>query len=99
MRIEVNNDEITVFLDGELDAHNADIAKSEIMQIISDKNPASLVFDAKKLNYISSAGLRVLLATQKKLEKKVSVINISKDVMGIFKIACFDSIMNLKSVD
>ena len=48
--------------------------------------------------YISSAGLRVLLTIQKNQTGKISVINISDDVLDIFRMAGFQHFMDLKGV-
>ena len=56
----------------------------------------SLAFDAKELTYISSAGLRLILSVQKHLGQKISVINVSSNVMAIFQMAGFQTLMHIK---
>lgn len=87
MRSEINAGTLTVYLVGDIDAQNADVVKEEIFEIINLKNFETLIFDAKELQYISSAGLRAILAVQKKVGKNFSVINLSNDVLEIFKMA------------
>lgn len=87
MRSEINAGTLTVYLVGDIDAQNADVVKEEIFEIINLKNFEALIFDAKELQYISSAGLRAILAVQKKVGKNFSVINLSNDVLEIFKMA------------
>ena len=57
-----------------------------------------LVFDFASLEYISSAGLRVLLASQKKMntQGKMTVINVSETVMDVFEITGFSDILTIK---
>lgn len=57
-----------------------------------------LVIDMEKLEYISSAGLRVLLSAQKTMNSQGSmkVINVSDTIMEIFEITGFNEIMTIK---
>lgn len=56
-----------------------------------------LVFNLAKLEYISSAGLRVLLSAQKTMNKQGSmrVINVGEEIMEIFEITGFTDILNI----
>ena len=59
----------------------------------------TLIFDLEKLEYISSAGLRVLLATTKEIERNdghMIVRNVSNDVMDIFEVTGFVEILNIE---
>ncbi len=95
MKAESNGRTVTIYLAEDIDAQNADSVKKEIFEIIKSKNVEALIFDAKELRYISSAGLRVILATQKEVGKKISVINLSNDVIEIFKMAGFQYMMEI----
>ena len=57
-----------------------------------------LVFDFAKLDYISSAGLRVLLATNKKMVKagKMSIRNVNDVVQEVFDMTGFADILNIE---
>jgi anti-sigma B factor antagonist len=54
-----------------------------------------LILDFKKLEYISSAGLRVLLGAQKKMQKvgSMKVINVCEEVMEVFEMTGFADIL------
>ena len=59
----------------------------------------SLIFDFANLEYISSAGLRVLIATQKKLkaeDKTLTIKNVNAAVNEIFKMSGFDKILDIE---
>ena len=58
----------------------------------------SLILDCKNLEYISSAGLRVLLSTQKKLQQKgtMKLKNVREEVMEVFEITGFADILTIK---
>ena len=55
----------------------------------------NLILDFKSLEYISSAGLRVLLGTQKKMQKigSMKVINVCEEVMEVFEMTGFADIL------
>ena len=88
-----NNDILTVALDGRLDTTTAPALDKTINEDIADTK--NLVLDLKGLEYISSAGLRVLLAAQKKMQKigKMKVINVCEQVMEVFEMTGFADIL------
>lgn len=96
MRFDNSEGILTIFLEGDIDAQNAADIQQEIVEIIESQGEAGLVFDARGLVYISSAGLRVILGIQKDQGKKVSVINLSAEVLEIFKMAGFQYLMEIK---
>lgn len=96
MRFDKSEGILTIFLEGDIDAQNAADIKQEIWEIIKSQGEAALVFDARELVYISSAGLRVILSIQKDRGTKVSVVNLSAEVLEIFKMAGFQYLMEIK---
>ena len=86
---------IELFPEGRIEASNADLNRDQIMKI-SEKYPEStFVIDADKLNYISSAGLRMILSLKKKglLEK---IINVQPDVYEILNMTGFTGLMTIE---
>ena len=67
----LNGTELTVALEGRLDTTTAPTLEAELKESI--EGVTSLVFDFSKLEYISSAGLRVLLSAQKIMNKQGSM--------------------------
>ena len=98
MRSDNRDGILTIFLMGDIDALNATSIQQEIHEILKSQGDSSLVFDARELEYISSAGLRVILTIQKQQRNRISIINLADDVMDIFKMAGFQYLMELKSV-
>ena len=93
IEIKKNGSETTIEVGGRLDTVTAPVLEQTINDIIgSTKN---LVLDFKGLEYISSAGLRVLLASQKKMQKigSMKLINVCEDVMEIFEMTGFADIL------
>ncbi|MBQ9382814.1 MAG: STAS domain-containing protein [Ruminiclostridium sp.] len=69
----------------------------ELLREFNDSKPAEYItLDARNLDYISSAGLRVLLIMSKSAKEPVRVINYSESVKEIFNVTGFADIMTLE---
>ena len=95
LKIEKKNEE-TLALTGRLDTMTAPELEAEISAILSTAE--SLTLDMEKLDYISSAGLRVILKTQKALEKKagLNLIHVPEAVKEVFDITGFSDFLSIK---
>jgi anti-sigma B factor antagonist len=95
MTIEIkrNAEETIIELGGRLDTTTAPVLDKTINEDVADAK--KLVLDIKGLEYISSAGLRVLLSAQKKLQKvgSMKVINVCEEVMEVFEMTGFADIL------
>ena len=95
MTIEIkrNAEETTIKLVGRLDTTTAPALDKTINEDIAGTK--NLVLDVKELEYISSAGLRVLLGAQKKMQKSGSmkVTNVREEVMEVFEMTGFADIL------
>ncbi len=102
MNYQLEKETLTLYFEGELNSSNADKVSEEIEKIVSSNKFNKLILDMEKLNYISSAGLRVVLKL-KQLYEDTSVINVSLEVYDIFQMTGFTSMMSiqkmLRSVD
>ena len=89
-------EETRIELTGRLDTITAPELEKTIQSDVSDKT--NLVFDMKELEYISSAGLRVLLAAQKKMSKHgtMKVINVCPEVMEVFELTGFTEFLTIE---
>ena len=98
MNIEIkkNTEDTTIEVIGRLDTTTAPDFNKIINEDIADTD--NLVLDFKKLEYISSAGLRVLLYAQKKMQKlgTLKLINVCEDVMEVFEMTGFSDILTIK---
>ena len=90
---EGNN--LTIFLEGQVNSYNADNVEKEINDILKQESFANLMLDFSDVSYISSAGLRVVLKLKQKYNN-VSVINTSLEVYDIFAMTGFSNIMEVK---
>ncbi len=86
---------LTVELQGHIDSANAAEVEKEI-GAIREQNPAdALILDCEKLNYISSAGLRIILRLKKEAAN-VSMVNVSPEVYEIFDMTGFTEMMEIR---
>ena len=90
---EKNNETLTLKIEGRLDTTTAPVLEQTIQEEADAVK--DLILDMEKLNYISSAGLRVLLATQKKMNKigTLRLINECDAVMEVFEMTGFADIL------
>ena len=98
MTIEIMRtaEKTTIELAGRLDTTTAPDLDKTIQQDVADAK--DLVLDFKKLEYISSAGLRVLLGAQKKMQKigTMKLINVRETVMEVFEMTGFADILTIE---
>lgn len=87
---------LNVAIDGRLDTNTAPQLEAELKEALDQVD--TLVMDFAKLAYISSAGLRVLLATQKIMNKQgsMTIKNVSEEVMEVFDLTGFVDILNIE---
>ena len=98
MTIEIkrNAEETTIKLVGRLDTITAPALDKTINEDIADAK--NLILDLKELEYISSAGLRVLLSAQKKYGKLgyLKVTNVCEEIMSVFEMTGFADILTIE---
>ncbi len=86
---------LTIVIEGRLDTNSSPKLEAELRQSVS--GVTELVFDFSGVEYISSAGLRVLLAAQKVMNRQGSMrlVGVSADVMEVFEITGFADILTI----
>ena len=87
---------LTVKVEGRLDTTTAPELEEELKSAIDEAN--EFIFDLEGLEYLSSAGLRILLASQKKMTEKggMKVTNVNDVIMEIFEITGFSDILTIE---
>ena len=93
IEIKKNTNDTTIEIVGRLDTTTAPALDKVINEDIGDTK--NLILDFKGLEYISSAGLRVVLSAQKKMQKvgSMKVINVCEAVMEVFEITGFADVL------
>ena len=91
-----NGTELLVGLEGRLDTVTAPSLENELKNSLDGVE--SLILDMAELQYISSAGLRVLLSAQKVMNRQGSMVvrNASEDVKEIFDVTGFSDILKIE---
>ena len=95
--VQSENNVTVASVEGRLDAVSGPKLESQLSKLIAD-GQTSIILDLDELEYISSAGLRVVLTTAKKLkalEGKLVLCNLQEMVMQIFEVSGFCSILNI----
>jgi len=91
----LDGDKLIIAVEGRLDTLTAPDLEKEVSGSLDNVN--ELVFDFEKLEYISSAGLRVLLAIQQMMDgKPVKVTNVSEVVQEVFEVTGFSDIITVE---
>lgn len=93
---ELKDNNLVVGLEGRLDTTTA----PELEEALKDEleKVDSIIIDFSKLEYISSAGLRVLLSTHKSMAKKggLKIVNVCPEIMEVFEITGFKDILEIE---
>lgn len=95
MKSLLENNTLTIFLEGEMNSYSSEPMEKEIEGIIEKHQFQKLVLDLAMLRYISSAGLRVVLKLRQK-SPDFEIINASLEVYDVFQMTGFTSMMTIK---
>ena len=92
----LNGSALTIALEGRLDTTTSPALETELHDSLD--GITSLTFDFDKLEYISSAGLRVLLSAQKTMNKQGEMIicHVNESIQEIFDITGFTDILTIR---
>ena len=97
MKQEKEGGRLIVYVEGYLDAMTSPELEAELGKVLPEVK--SLVFDLGELEYISSAGLRVLLGAQKAMDAKngaMTVRNVRELIMEVFEETGFTNILDIE---
>jgi anti-anti-sigma factor len=95
---ETSGDVVVARLAGRLDSNSAAAAEKHLTGLIGGATPR-LVIDLSKLDYISSAGLRVLLLVARKIQQahgRLALFGLAPGVREVFSISGFDTIFTVR---
>lgn len=93
---KINNDALTLIVSGRLDTQTAPELEKELDSVLADIK--ELTFDFANLEYVSSAGLRVILKAQKAMNTQGSMklTGINDSIMEVFDITGFLDILTIE---
>ena len=98
MNGKLENGVPVLVLDGRITSANAAEVESAAMEFLADKPGSALRIDAEPLEYVSSAGLRVLLSAQKTMNKQgeMKLCNVNDIIQEIFEVTGFVDILTIE---
>ena len=96
MKIYPDHDELIICLEGELTSVTAPEIGQQINEALAEHPGLVPAFDADKMMYISSAGLRMLLSLGQKYDKPLRVFNVSAEVYDIFEVTGFTNLLKVE---
>lgn len=94
MEHDFKDEKLTIYLPVRIDSANAHDTEVKLMDLVEDYEPKAVVIDAGDMQYICSAGLRIILNIRKKVPD-TEVINTSSVVYDIFKTTGFNIVLKV----
>ena len=91
---EITNGKATLSISGWLDTQTAPALKAELDALPADVG--ALVIDCKALEYISSAGLRQLVAAHTKMNGNLEITNVSSEILPVLKMTGLTNVLHIK---
>ena len=89
-----NGTEAVLKVSGWLDTQSSPELEKAVAEL--DGNTETLILDFEKLEYISSAGLRQIVAAHKKMNGKLTLRNVQPDIMSVLTMAGFDKRLHIE---
>ena len=86
----------TLYLEGRIDSNNATETEKNLLAQVNEHTGAEIIIDAGKLDYISSAGLRVLMKLRRLAGKSIPILNVSQEVYGILEVTGFIELFDVR---
>ena len=93
---EIIESTLVINLSGRVDSSTSLQVEKEVFDLINENKPNKIIFEAKDLEYISSAGLRVLLKVIKSTEEKIVMRNVNSTVGDILHVTGFNTLMKVE---
>ena len=85
-----------IHLSGRIDVENAAMVEEKIVRALAEQEGDKIIFDASELDYISSAGLGILLKICKQTKKPMQITGVSLDIYNILEVTGFTELMEVK---
>lgn len=90
----LENNTLTLFLEGELNSYNSEDVENEIESIISNNSFDAVVIDLEKMNYISSAGIRIIVRLKQRFDD-TSIRKVPSGIYDIFEMVGLPSMIKI----
>ena len=96
MEVRIEGNEKILYPEGRISTDTVKEVEQEIMKIIEEHQEPVLILDLERLDYISSAGLRLFLKLAKQYNDNLIVRNVSAEIYEIFSVTGFTSMMKIE---
>lgn len=92
-----NENELTIAIDGRIDTTTAPQLETEVKNSITEK-VSKLIFDFTKVEYMSSAGIRVIMASEKVMSQQgeMALSNVNEEIMEIFEMTGLSDLLQFE---
>ena len=97
MKNNFENENLTLYFEGEINSYNAEDVEKEIDEILRNKNIKSVVINMENLSYISSAGLRIIVRLKQKYND-VSLVKVPSSVYDVLEMVGFENLMIIERI-
>ncbi len=97
MEVLKNDEKVVVFLEGMIDSTTAGEFAAKMENVLQE-TPHTLILDFGKVDYISSAGFRILFMIAKEMKKNqgdLSAVNVSNEIQNLFNMVHMDHVMKI----
>ena len=95
MKVTKSGNQLVIELAGSIDSGNAPVLEKELLELLDAHSEEEIVFDAERLSYISSAGLRIILHFRKE-HKELSIIHVRPEVYEVLEMTGFTEMMTVE---
>lgn len=98
VKIVVNGEVMTAFLDGEIDHHSASVMRNEIDSSVEKNMPTMLVLDFRDVTFMDSSGIGLVMGRYKVLKPlggELHIINASPHIRKVMKLAGLDRLAKI----
>ena len=95
LKTKFENNTLTIFLEGKIDSTSAPALEEEINQVRQNCTAGTIILDCDKLEYTTSAGLRVILRLKQEVDD-TRLINVHTEIYDIFDMTGFISILAIE---
>ena len=97
MKHVIENETLTIYLEGEVNSYNSEEVEKEIDAIVAKGGFKAVKLDLTNLRYISSAGLRIIVRLKQQYED-TSLVNVPGGVYDIFEMVGFTNMFSIEKL-
>ena len=97
MKNIIEKEILTLYLEGEINSSNAEDVEKEIDGIVAKEGFKAIKLDMAGVNYISSAGLRIIVRLKQNYDE-TSIVNVPNNVYEIFEMVGFGNLIKIEKL-